>query len=115
MTIRKISIATLLLLCLPTFAQMILVEDAVETSPSNIIVPATINGWVTFKPCAGECEAEYKRARLTGETKFVVNGKAVKFDAFRRDHFALRHSDDSYALVNYEPETNAVIRIEISR
>jgi hypothetical protein len=111
MTIRKSFIATLLLLSAPVFALV----DAVEISPDNIILPATINGWMTFKPCVGECDAEHKRARLTAGTKFLVDSRAVKLDEFRRGLAALRRSDDSYGLVSYDTETNTVTRIEINR
>ena len=115
MTIRKTLIATLLLVCLPAYAQMVTVVDAVETTPNNIILPATINGMVTFKPCVGECEKEHKRARLTANTRFMVGSVAVKFDEFRRKFLAKSHNDESYALVSYEIKTNTVTRIEISR
>jgi len=111
MTIRKTLIATLFLLSAPAFALI----DAVEVTPDNIILPATINGMVTYRPCVGECDKDHKRARLTANTRFVVDGKAVKFDEFRRKHAALRRSEDSYALVSYDTETITVTTIEISR
>jgi len=111
MTIRNTLIATFLLLGAPAFALI----DAIELTPDNIILPATTNGTMTFRPCVGECEEEHQRARLTADTRFVVDGRAVKFDEFRRDHATLRRSKDSYALVSYETETNTVTTIEISR
>jgi hypothetical protein len=111
MTIRKTLIATLLLLGAPAFALI----DAVELSPDNIILPGTTNGTMTFKPCVGKCDQDHKRARLTADTRFVVEGRAVKFEEFRRNHAALRRSKDSYALVSYDTETNTVTTIEISR
>lgn len=111
MTIRKTLIATLVLLGAPAFALI----DAVELTPDNIILPATASGTMTFQPCQGECDEDHIRARLTANTRFVVDGRAVKFDEFRRDHAALRRSKDSYALVSYETETNTVTKIEISR
>jgi len=111
MTIRKILIATILLLCQPAFALI----DAVETSASGIILPPTANGTMTFKPCAGECDLEHKRARLTANTKFVLDGKAVKFEYLRREFTAIKRSDESYALVSYDTETNTVTKIDISR
>ena len=111
MTIRKTLIATLLLLGAPAFALI----DAIELTPDNIILPATTSGTMTFKPCVGECEKKHKRARLTADTRFVIDGRVVKFEKFRRDHAALRRSEDSYALVSYETETNTVTKIEISR
>ena len=112
MTIRKILIVALLVLCQPAFALV----NAVESAPDSIILPATINGMVSFKPwCSGECDDKYKRARLTANTKFVLDGQALKYDAFRRGYAAMRAGKDSYALVVYEKDTNTVIEIEISR
>jgi len=111
MTVRKILIATILLFCQPAFALI----DAVETSPGDMILPATINGTMTFKSCTGECDKEHKRARLTADTKFAVAGRAVKFDEFRREFSTIRLSDESYALVSYDTETNTVTKIDISR
>ncbi len=111
MTIRKTLIATLLLLGAPAFALI----DAIELTPDNIILPATGSGTMTFRPCTGECDKDHMRARLTAETRFLVDGRAVQFDEFRRDHATLRRSKDSYALVSYETETNTVTKIEISR
>ena len=111
MTIRKTLIATLLLLGAPAFALI----DAIEVTPDNIILPGTTNGTMTYKPCVGECDEDHKRARLTADTKFVVDGEAVKFEEFRRDHATLRRSKNSYALVSYETETNTVTNIEMSR
>ena len=111
MTIRKFLIATILLLCQPAFA----LTDAIETTLGDMILPATVNGTVTFKPCTGECDLEHMRARLNADTKFVIDGKAVKFDHFRREFAALKRSNGSYALVSYDTETNTVTKIDISR
>ena len=112
MTIRKILIATILLLCQPAFALL----NAVETRPDSIILPATVNGMVSFKPwCGDECDDEYKRARLTSDTKFMLDGRALKFEDFRRGYAAMRTGEESYALVSYETDTNTVVGIEVVR
>ena len=114
MTFRKILIATFLLLCQPAFA----LGNAVETRPDSILLPATENGMVSFKAwCDDECDDQIhnKRARLTPNTKFRMDGRAVKFAEFRRGYAAMRAGEDSYALVSYDTETNTVLEIEISR
>ena len=112
MTVRNTLIATLLLLCQPAFALL----HAVETQPDSIILPATTSGMVSFKAwCSGDCDDKYKRARLTSDTKFELDGRKIKFDEFRREYAAMRTGKDSYALVSYETDTNTVIAIEISR
>ena len=114
MTFRKVLIASILLLCQPAFAAL----TAVETLPDSIILPSMVNGMVSFKAwCDDECNDELhnKRARLTPNTKFRLDGRAVKFDEFRRGYAAMRTGEDSYALVSFDTETNTVIKIEISR
>ncbi len=113
MTIRKTLIATLLLLGQAAFAQ----QHAVETLPDSIILPTTVNGTVTFKEwcTSNKCNDNHMRARLTPNTTFKLDGKALKFQEFRRGYAAMRAGDDSYALVVYETDTNTVTTIEISR
>ena len=113
MTFRTILIATFLLLCQPALAR----QNSVETLPDSIVLPSTINGMMSFKAwCDDECNDQHKkRARLTPNTKFRLDGRAVKFDEFRRGYAAMRTGEDSYALVSFDTETNTVIKIEISR
>ncbi len=113
MTIRKILIAALLVLCHPAFASV----DGIETPPDGIILPATVNGMVSFKIyCSDdECKDNYKRARLTANTKFQLDGKAVKYEEFRRGYAAMQVGEKSYALVGYDTETNTVVKIEVRR
>jgi len=89
--------------------------NAVETSPSNITLPPTANGMMSFKPCGRDCDREYKRARITEETRFVVNGKALNFEDFRKAFAVIRGNEDSYALVSYEPRTRTVTSIDVAR
>jgi len=112
MTIRTVFIVALLMLCQPAFALL----KAVESAPDSIILPATINGTVSFKPwCSGECNDKYKRARLTADTKFMLDGRVLKYEDFRRGYAAMQTGKDSYALVSYDTDTNTVLEIEISR
>ena len=114
MTFRMTLIVLILLLCQPAFA----LTRAVETLPGSIILPATVNGMVSFKAwCDDECndQEHNKRARLTPNTKFRLDGIRVKYEEFRRGYAGMRVSEDSYALVSYDTETNTVLEIEISR
>ena len=110
-----IAIAAALFVAPAAFAQIVTLVRAVELSPSNIIMPASVNGMVTFRPCAGECDTEYDRARLTAETQFVLDGKQVRFADFSRDFGVARKSRDGYALISVDTKTRTVKRIEISR
>ena len=107
--------ALALLFTQSAFADRVIVTEveAVELSPSNIILPGSVNGMMTYRPCAGECDVEYERARLTDATSFVVNGEAVKWEDFRVDFTTIRAGDDSYALVSVDLRTGTVTSIRI--
>ena len=122
MTIRNLITAMVLAMVLavsmPAMAQtqkqIVTVINAIETSPANIILPANTSGMMTFRPCASTCEKDYKRVQLSAGTKFSVNGKAVKFDEFRRNFAIIKRAASSYALVTYEVETNRLISIRLA-
>ena len=120
MTIRQFMtamvLAMVLVVSVPAMAerQIVTVINAIETSPANIILPANTSGMMTFRPCASKCEKDYKRVQLSAGTKFSVNGKAVKFDEFRRNFAIIKRAASSYALVTYEVETNRLISIRLA-
>lgn len=87
---------------------------AVEMSPSNMILPASTNGMMTYKPCAGECEMDFERARLTPDTRFSVAGEAVKFAEFQTRFATIRSAKDSYALLSVDTTTKTVTSIDIA-
>ncbi len=95
-------------------AELVTLVEAIELSPSNIILPSSLNGTVTFLPCAGECEDEHRRARLTPDTRFSVDGKRVKFDVFRQNLAALSHDDENYALISVDMQSLTITSIDIS-
>ncbi len=97
----------------PSIAQMVTVVDAVELSASNIILPRTTHGMVTFRACAGECDEEFRRARLTPETRFFVGARAVDYSDFQARFAGVRYDDTSYALVSVDTKTITVTSILI--
>ena len=114
-TIRKLVLVTALLLVQPAIGQIVTMVNAVETSPSSMILPGATSGMLRFNACTGGCEDDFRRARLTAETVFTVDGKAVKFSDFRREFASARQDRNSYALVSYATDTNTVTRIDIIR
>ena len=111
----RISVATLALaLSLPAAADVVTVMEAVETTVGNINVPVSNNGRLAFKPCAGDCTADYLSVRLTPETAYAVRGKAVDFGFFRKAFYDRRRSIDGYALVSYDVKTNTVVSVRIA-
>lgn len=115
MTVRAILITALLVMSQLAFAQIVTKINAVEVSPANIILPGDTDGMMTFRPCDDQCKEDYIRVRLSADSKFSVDGKAVRFADFRREFATIKRIDSSYALVAYETETNTVTSIQIAR
>ena len=97
----------------PATGQIETLLRAVELSPSNIILPPSENGMMTFRPCAGECDVDFVRVQVTPGTKFSINGKGVKWEVFRKEFPALRTVEGAYALVSYDTKKNMLVSLEV--
>ncbi len=117
MKIKTLLIITALALCPPVLAEFEIVTlvNSVETAPANIILPASVNGMVSFRPCAEKCDEKYERARLTADTNFTVEGKSVKYEELRKVHAEIRSSADSYALISVDVARITVTSIDLAR
>jgi hypothetical protein len=87
--------------------------DAVELAPTNIILPTTISGMMSFRACDRPCDKEYQRIRLSADTRFIMDGRRMKFDEFRRAFSVMRSRETSYALIGYDVETRTATNIEV--
>lgn len=115
MKIRILAILAMLAVGFAAAADMEIVTlvRATELSPSNMILPATTNGMMTYKPCVGECDEDYKRARLTDATRFSVAGKQMKYADFLRQYSVIKNGANSYALISVDTTTKTVTGINI--
>jgi hypothetical protein len=95
--------------------EIVTLVKAIELSPSNMILPGTTNGMMTYRPCAGECDKAYQRARLTDGTRFSVAGKPVKYADFLTFYSDIKNGADSYALLSVDTKTKTVTGINIKR
>lgn len=92
---------------------LVTLVDSIELAPRDMILPGSVNGMVTFKACDGACDDEYRRARLTPDTRFVVRGDAVTFEDFRQGFAVIRTSKTGYALLSVDAKNNTIKSIEI--
>lgn len=96
------------------FAQFDTLVRAVEVVPSNIILPASNNGMMTFRPCAEDCDADHERVRVTPETRFRIDGSGTKWENFRKVFPAISQSGKGYALVKYDTKNKTLISLEVA-
>jgi len=80
MKLKLLIAATLLGLALPAAADFTTIEQAYEVALSNIRLPQYESGTIAFKPCDS---CEYRTERVTPETRYLVNGRAMPLPKFR--------------------------------
>ena len=96
-------------------AQFDTLVRAVEIAPSNIILPPSNNGMMTFRPCAEACDADHERVRVTPSTTYSVDGASVKWEDFRKAFPAISQSGKGYALVRYDTKNKVLTSLEVVR
>lgn len=112
MNIRTLAIALIACLSLPAAADFTTVSRAYEIALSNFQVPATANSGVTFKQCA---DCELVTVRATPETRYVVDGKAVSLQEFRKDVLQIRNRTEAYVTVKHHLELDVIESISVAR
>jgi hypothetical protein len=104
-------IFALLLLGLSAAAEFKTVSRAYEIKLSNFRVPATPSSGVIFRECE-ECKP--KLVRVTPNTLYEVNGKAVTLKEFRKNVFQIRDRASEWIVVMHHLESDTVIRVSVT-
>jgi len=117
MKIRALIITIVLACCPPVLAdfETVILVKAMETAAANVILPASVNGMVSYRPCEAKCDEKYERARLTPATNFIVDGKTVKYADFRQAHAAFRNVAESGAFISVDVARITVTSIELAK
>ena len=87
------------------------VVAAYEVVLSDFRPPATSNGGATFKACT-ECERQL--VRVTGTTRYSVNGKTVRLDQFKAAVATANDRDKTLVIVLHHLESNTLTSIDVS-
>jgi len=117
MKIRALIITITLACCPPVLAEFetVVLVNAVEAAARNVILPASVHGMVSYRPCAESCDEEYERARLTADTSFIVQGKTVKYEDFKKAHADIKNVAESGAFISVDVARIIVTSIELAK
>ena len=88
MKLKLLITAILLSLALTATADLIVREQAYEVALADMRLPQSENGTIAFKTCS---DCTYKTERVTVETVWMVNDRAVPLAKFRN---AVRRVED---------------------
>ena len=111
MKIKVLIAAIFLGLALPAAADFQTVAEAHEVSLADLRVPQSVSGTVSFRTCEG-CAYQVKRVGENAE--WVLNGKRLPLDKFRRGLASITDRDAASVTVLHHLEKDRVIRVTVT-
>lgn len=85
-------------------AEIITIEEGIESSTSDIRLPAKSNGYILIRSCPVCDEITLS---LSAGTQYVVNGKAVEYKDFQH----LSREKGNGLVIFYDPKSKSVTRM----
>lgn len=111
MKLRILMTALLLSLALPAAADFTTVQLAHEVAMSTVRLPQSESGTIAFKACK---DCKYQTNRVSGETQWLVNRKAVTLVKFREVVAGLEDRDEKYVTVQHHLERDLITEVSIT-
>ncbi len=110
MHIRRLLILVVLGLSLAAAADFRTITEAYEVDLSDLRLPGSENGTLTFKRCS-DCEAQ--TLRVTGKTRYVINDRDFALSEFKEQLKRVRNRKDQNASVLHHLESNTIKAIKL--
>jgi len=111
MKLKVLITAVLLSLALPAAADMKVVKQAYEIALSDMRLPRAIGGTLAFKECD---DCQYVRLRVSADTRYQINGKAVPLKKFRAALAEVEEPDQEAVTVLHHLERNQVAAVSVN-
>lgn len=106
MSIRTLILIMAWSVCSTAAADMIILEEGIESSTSDVRLPGNSSGYLVLRSCTDCVELTLS---LSAGTRYSVNGKIVEYEDFRRLSLAAGNSLNIY----YDPTRKAVTRMRL--
>ena len=108
---RKLLILVLLGLSFSAAADLTTITAAYEVAVSDLRLPVSENGTLTFKQCP-DCEAQ--TLRVTSNTRYVVNDRGTELAEFKNQLRRVRNRKTVAATVMHHLESNTITAISLN-
>ena len=102
--------AALISLILPVAAQSSTEQQAYEVALSQIRLPRNTNGTIAFREC-NECE--FKTKRVSAQTSYLLDGRAVKLEKFRSAMKRVQDRENEAVTILYHLKENRVTTVSV--
>ncbi len=107
---RKLLVLVLLGLSLAAAADFKTITEAYEVDLSDLRLPGSEYGTLTFKQCA-DCEAQ--TLRVTSKTRYVINGRDFALAEFKKQLKHIRNRKDQNVSVLHHLESNTIKAVKV--
>jgi hypothetical protein len=111
MNIKLVLTALILSLALPAAAEFKTISRAYEVSLMDFRAPTGVNSGLAFKGCA-ECDTI--SVRVTPETRYQVNGKALPLDEFRQAAARINNREAVMIIVLHHLESDTIVSVSLT-
>ena len=108
---RKLLILVLLGLSFSAAADLTTITAAYEVAVSDLRLPVSENGTLTFKQCP-DCEAQ--TLRVTGRTRYLLDDRNVELAEFKNQLRRVRNRKTVAATVMHHLESNTITAISVN-
>ncbi len=110
MRIRKLLILVLLGLSLAAAADFRTITEAYEVDLSDLRLPGSEKGTLTFKQCS-DCEAQ--TLRVTSKTRYLINDRDFALAEFKEQLKRVRNRKDPNVSVLHHLESNTIKAVKV--
>ena len=94
----------------PAFAQITTIALAHEVSLNDVRFPQSTSGTIGYRPCA---ECEYTTKRVSGDTRWMLNGQAVTLDRFRAGLAHITNRNTEVVTITHHLEEDRVTEVSV--
>jgi len=108
MKIRLIIATIVFAIALPAAAQFRTIQQAYEVELVNLRLPQSESGTLGFRTC-GDCDFVTKR--LSEDTRWVLNGKSMSLQKFRRAVARVTERRNRYVTVMHHLEKDRITQV----
>ncbi len=110
MQLRKLLVLVLLGLSLAAAADFRTITEAYEVDLSDLRMPGSENGTLTFKQCA-DCEVQ--TLRVSGKTRYLINDRDFELAEFKEQLKGAKNRKDQIVSVLHHLESNTIKAIKV--
>lgn len=103
--IKTAVVASMMVFASVALADSVPATKTYEVSINSFRAPLTANGTVSLRECS---DCDYHAIRVTGQTRYLINGTAIRLEDFRKRVVSIRLAGDTTVNVIRSEATGTV-------